>query len=275
MLVQFPVRLVRYGVARDLWKVPMVQQWRVYTNLATDSGSVSYLRSTRTGVEIYLVGTAHVSQKSAEEVYQVIHQVIPETVAVELCPERAKKLMAGEQNETQTFLRSLAELLQAPGGVGQKVVNFTFKSIYAMLRNTGLEPGKEFKVACEEAQKLGAKLLYIDQDYRVTIQRVVEVMTYKDVFRLLTSQGGLPPELRQEFESGSFEEALEKVKTRENVRAVVKSMEALFPNLVKVMIHERDKLMVERLRECTGKVVGVVGMAHMDGIERLWKELES
>lgn len=44
---------------------------------------------------------------------------------------------------------------------------------------------------------------------------------------------------------------------------------------VKVMIHERDKLMVKRLRECNGKVVGVVGMAHMDGIERLWKELES
>jgi pheromone shutdown protein TraB len=41
---------------------------------------------------------------------------------------------------------------------------------------------------------------------------------------------------------------------------------------VKVMVHERDELMVKRLLECEGTVVGVVGMAHMDGIERLWKE---
>lgn len=43
---------------------------------------------------------------------------------------------------------------------------------------------------------------------------------------------------------------------------------------VKVMVHERDQLMVKRLLECEGTVVGVVGMAHMDGIERLWKEAE-
>lgn len=54
--------------------------------------------------------------------------------------------MAGEQNETQSFLRSIASFLEGPGGLGQKVVNFAFKSIYAMLRNTGMEPGKEFKV---------------------------------------------------------------------------------------------------------------------------------
>lgn len=57
-------------------------------------------------------------------------------------------------------------------------------------------------------------------------------MTYKDVFKLLTSQSDLPPHLAQEFESGNFEDALEKLKTRQNVRVTMKSMEALFPNLV-------------------------------------------
>lgn len=52
------------------------------------------------------------------------------------------------------------------------------------------------------------------------------------------------------------------------------SFDSLLDLQVKVMVHERDQLMVKRLLECEGTVVGVVGMAHMDGIERLWKEAE-
>lgn len=71
LLVQLPNRVLRHRAVRGLWKVPKVQQWRLYTSLVND-GTVLYLRSAKTDVEVYLVGTAHVSAKSAEEVYQVI-----------------------------------------------------------------------------------------------------------------------------------------------------------------------------------------------------------
>ena len=40
----------------------------------------------------------------------------------------------------------------------------------------------------------------------------------------------------------------------------------------KVMIDERDEFMYERLLECEGKVVAVVGLAHLDGIESRWNK---
>ena len=47
----------------------------------------------KNGAEIYLIGTAHVSAKSALEVERVIRAVKPSTVMVELDKERATRLM--------------------------------------------------------------------------------------------------------------------------------------------------------------------------------------
>ena len=51
--------------------------------------TMSYLRDLRTGNEVFLVGTAHISRKSAEEVRSVIKSVKPDTVFLELCAARA------------------------------------------------------------------------------------------------------------------------------------------------------------------------------------------
>lgn len=44
------------------------------------------------GMQIFLVGTAHVSRNSAEEVRELIKVVRPSTIMVELCQKRADKL---------------------------------------------------------------------------------------------------------------------------------------------------------------------------------------
>ena len=43
--------------------------------------------------EIYLLGTAHVSRESVDEVRRLIQEVGPDTVCVELCPARFDSLM--------------------------------------------------------------------------------------------------------------------------------------------------------------------------------------
>ena len=49
-------------------------------------------------------------------------------------------------------------------------------------------------------------------------------------------------------------------------------MNTAAPSIVEVMLHQRDRHMVRRLRETcvSGTAVGVVGLAHMDGIEAEW-----
>lgn len=44
--------------------------------------------------QIFVVGTAHVSKRSAEEVREMLRLVKPKTVLVELCPQRAARLRA-------------------------------------------------------------------------------------------------------------------------------------------------------------------------------------
>ena len=47
---------------------------------------------TEEGKEIYVVGTAHISSQSVDLVQETIDEILPETVAVELCDGRLKSL---------------------------------------------------------------------------------------------------------------------------------------------------------------------------------------
>ncbi|CAM6010200.1 unnamed protein product [Sphagnum balticum] len=259
-------------------RVSAQRQWRSFASKG-EEGSMTYLRNNRNGAQLYLVGTAHVSEKSAEEVREVIQQVKPDTVAVELCAERAKKMLSGESAKAKSFFQQLLDMLHMPGGLDQKLISFWLKSMYELIRSTGVEPGKEFRVAMEEAQRLNANVLYVDQDVQVTMKRLRDVITLRDIIKIIMSNSNPNiehyPSILKDWEKNDFQGSVERLKTRETVRQLISWMEAAFPDVVKVMVHERDALMVKRLRACEGKVVGVVGMAHMDGIERLWKDADS
>ncbi|KAI3884167.1 hypothetical protein MKW92_016971, partial [Papaver armeniacum] len=43
----------------------------------------------------------------------------------------------------------------------------------------------------------------------------------------------------------------------------------------KVVVEDRDKHMFMELRRFEGKIVAVVGIGHMDGIELLWERAEN
>jgi pheromone shutdown protein TraB len=64
--------------------------------------SLSYLLNS---LQIFLVGTAHVSKASSEEVRDMIRLVKPQSVMVELCQQRAARLRAGGGNDDGDFLR--------------------------------------------------------------------------------------------------------------------------------------------------------------------------
>ena len=57
-----------------------------------DPDSVLYIRDSVTSSEVYLIGTAHISDKSADDVADLIELVRPDFVFLELCPKREQKL---------------------------------------------------------------------------------------------------------------------------------------------------------------------------------------
>jgi pheromone shutdown protein TraB len=91
-----------------------------------------------------------------------------------------------------------------------------------------------------------------------------------------------PPELRVIFGrllSGKIDpkQFVESIKTRDNAHQVSSYFQRSFPSVYNVMITKRDVHMAMMLRRhCgKGKVVAVVGMAHMEGIEREWEKLDT
>lgn len=108
--------------------------------------------------EIYLVGTAHISSASAREVADLIQQVKPDFVAVELCEQRYQKVkeMPSDAGKPHNFAESVQAVLSAVGKHGP--LAGVFVALNEAMRNTGLVPGVDFKSAIDAAEQVGAKV---------------------------------------------------------------------------------------------------------------------
>jgi len=69
------------------------------------------------------------------------------------------------------------------------------------------------------------------------------------------------------------EELIEAMKNREWLRAVIKEVDQRAPEFSKAILHDRDLYMYQQLLRTPGDiVVAVVGLAHVEGIERRWND---
>lgn len=147
-----------------------------------------------------------------------------------------------------------------------------------MLRSFGLEPGAEFRAGIEEADRIGARIVCADQNQRVTAQRISDNLQLSDIMRLMSSPSSLPLDVKESFKSftANFEDRIESLKTREAARAMSETIRKVNPGVAAALIDERDQILAKSLLSVKGKVVGVVGLAHLDGIEKRWlQEMES
>jgi len=115
---------------------------------------------------VRLVGTAHVSQDSADTVRSVIEAERPDVVAVELDEGRYRQL----RGETPEDLDA-RDLLR--GSVAFQLLAYWLLS-YVQARlgeRFDVEPGADMRAAIEAAEATGAGLALVDRDIQVTIQR--------------------------------------------------------------------------------------------------------
>ncbi|MCL7024608.1 hypothetical protein MKW94_023742 [Papaver nudicaule] len=219
-------------------------------------GKVALLKNSKLKSLVYLIGTVHISKQSAETVKKVINYVKPDVVAVELCRERAVGIMTTSLKDDVTLLDMLYGSMMVPWGLSMKIAIFALGCWDRQLRAKGILQGLEFKVAIQESSRVGARCVLIDQDWNVTYNKVSKVFSWGLLWNSLLAD----------------------YKDIEYTRSSVKEMTSLstkhYPEFEKVLVDDRDKFMFEGIRSFEKKVVAVVGMAHMDGIELLWKQAE-
>lgn len=159
-------------------------------------------------------------------------------------------------------------------------MNFLYckKSLKGIFQAMGLDPGLEFKVAMEEGKRIGAQVVYGDQPIHETMSKLSSAMNAMDLIKMFASPflKSPPAEVMDVFKNmKNIESMLEGMKQRNVVRSMQTWTEEQHPNLVQVLVHERDQYMFEQLRQMKGRIVAVVGLGHLDGIERRWEKAES
>lgn len=245
--------------------------WRFSTSFKAGAQEQhwKYLRNSHNGAEVYLIGTCHASAESANAVKEMIRAIKPSTVALELCEGRACSLLWGKQAETF----SPKDFLNFPGSFGQKISSF--KPLQEFLKFFGINYGEEFKVAMEESCKIGAELLYIDREMDVTLREVNKNLSVLEITKFVVNLPQHASRFPEIFEGGSISSIDDFMRDKKLVQQVFQFLEEQFPGAMKAILHDRNEYMVKQLKEKKGKIVAVVGLAHVDGVEKLWNDSES
>ncbi len=213
------------------------------------------------GKEIIIVGTAHISDKSIEEVRQIIREEAPECVALELDKARYSQLVEGQT------LRELniAEIIRS-GKAYETLALIVLSLIQRRLgRELGIKPGAEMIVASQEAKTHNIPIALVDRPLNITIARLSASMSFLEKFKLLYQillfAFG--------FDSNFAKEDIEKLKSSSVIDSVLKELAKEFPSVKKILIDERDAYIAAKLRKINAKrIVAVVGAGHVDGIVR-------
>jgi len=206
----------------------------------------------------YLVGTAHVSKKSVEEVKQVIEAVQPDTVCVELCETRYKTLI----DEGQWKKLNIIEVLKQ-GKALMLLASLALSSFQKKMgEKLGVKPGAELMAAVEAAEAANATLVLADRDIQVTLKRTWGNLSF---WKKMMTMGGLIESVfaREEIS----EEELEKLKERDQITDMMAEFAKALPEVKKPLIDERDQFLMSKIEEADGKkIVAVVGAGHVAGM---------
>lgn len=211
------------------------------------------------GRTTYIVGTAHISRKSVEEVRRTIEAVRPDTVCVELCQTRYDAMMDPARWRKLDIFQVMRQ---------RKVLfllaNLGLSAYQRRLGETlGVEPGAELREAIAAAESVGARVVLADRDIQATLKRTWANLGF---FTKLKVLGSLLDGFFAKDEPLT-EEDLEKLKERDHLGDMMKEFARVLPEVKAPLIDERDAYLMSAVEEAPGeRVVAVVGAGHVEGM---------
>lgn len=215
--------------------------------------------------EIILIGTAHVSKKSVDDVKEVIESENPDTVCVELCSSRYQSIVDADKWKNTDIIKIIRE-----GKALLLLANLALSAYQRRLAEKfGIKPGQEMIQAISSAREAGAELCLADRDIQVTMIRLWRNISFWGKLKLLFNI------LLSAFAGEELsEEELEKLKSQDLLTAALDELSRTFPQLKAILIDERDKYLANKIKNAPGdKVVAVLGAGHIPGIkDELYKE---
>jgi pheromone shutdown-related protein TraB len=220
------------------------------------TGTVTHLEYE--GREIYIIGTAHVSQKSVEEVERVIAEVKPDTVCVELDKTRYDAMLDDKRWQRLDLFQIIRQKK-----VLYLLANLALSSFQRKIgERMGVKPGAELHAAIRSAETVGARLVLADRDIQATLKRTWAKLGFWNKSRLIGELVGAPFAMDE-----VGEEQIEAMKDRDTISEILDGLATAMPDLKEPLIDERDRFLISSVTDAPGrKIVAVVGAGHVRGM---------
>lgn len=212
------------------------------------------------GKELILIGTAHVSRHSAEQVREVIEAERPDSVCVELDEQRYQSMMDSNKWKDMDIFKVIKEKKAT-----LLLMNLAISSFQKRIaKQFNINPGQEMIQGIASAKEIGAHLVLADRNIQTTFARIWHNIGLKGKAALLMQViAGI-------FNNESIsEEELEAMKEQDTINAMLHEFTVNFPKLKGPLIDERDQYLAEKIKNAPGKkIVAVLGAAHVPGITK-------
>ena len=215
------------------------------------------------GREIILVGTAHVSPESVQEVRNIIENEKPGRVCVEIDEGRYQTLARKNTWESMDIQKVLKEkkgfLLLA------NLVLSSFQKKIGL--DVGSKPGEEMNQAILAARENNIPFSFSDRAIQITLQRAWRKSNFWNKMKLLSVL------VSSIFVTEDVDkDEIEKLKQSSALQQMMEELAQYLPSVKEVLIDERDQYLASNIFTTKEeKVVAVVGAGHAPGIIR-WFE---
>lgn len=217
------------------------------------------------GKELILIGTAHVSKNSVDEVRETIKNEQPDSICIELDQQRYEAI-----NQKDKW--SNTDLVQI---IKSKRAGFMFVNILLsnyqrkLAEQFGIESGQEMMEGIACAKEYDAELVLADRSIQITFNRIWRGCSLWEKIKVLFSII-----LSVVDDEEITEEDLENLKSADMLTAALSEMGSAFKGVKKYLVDERDQYLAYKIKNAPGKkVVAVLGAAHVPGIkEEIFKD---
>ncbi|MDQ6961307.1 MAG: TraB/GumN family protein [Mariprofundaceae bacterium] len=213
--------------------------------------------------QITVLGTAHVSQASADKVEELLATAAFDAVAIELCPSRHHAMMnpdaMADMDMFQVVRDGKAPMIAASLMLG------SFQQ--RMAKELGVEPGQEMRQALKDAAQFDLEVLLIDREVGTTMKRIYGNIPWWQKGTLLS--GLLASLVVHEKVS---EEEIERLKEGDMLESAFAQFAQEEKQLYAPLIDERDLFMAAKLQQAADSgehqhILAVVGAGHLKGLQ--------
>ncbi|MCL2042623.1 MAG: TraB/GumN family protein [Treponema sp.] len=221
---------------------------------------------------IHLIGTAHVSKESIEEVSNAIrglnsggekpNEATPSMVCVELDQGRYSAIT--QQNNWERL--NISKVLKEGKGF-LLLANIALTSFQRRLGNElGVKPGEEMLAAISAAKELNIPFSLCDREVQLTLRRAWARCGLWSKCKLLAAL------LSSAFVTEKISaEEINDLKNSNELDGMMQEMANYLPAVKEVLIDERDRYLATKIWEAAettdGITIAVIGAGHLRGIQ--------